>query len=382
MTSQDKPYCLGLMSGTSLDGVDVALCRIHDDKVTLVASMTVPYEDDYKARISRALARETARLDEISELNFSLAHRFAMASLALLSREGVKTEDVRFIASHGQTVWHDPHPQQPLRLGNTLQIGSPAVLAHETGIRVISDFRSADVARGGEGAPLVPMTELVLYGEKGVSQAFLNIGGIANVTYLPASLDPSDVKAFDTGPGNVLIDGFMRRYYDKPYDDGGLIASRGKVIDEMLAEILANPAVTKTPPKSTGREVFSEAYMDRLAARYDLSARPADALATVTHATSDAVCLAITSWLPPLSRLVVSGGGCHNTFLMSLLAQGLTARVMTGREAGIDPDSKEAVAFAELGLLTLLKRPGSIPSVTGATGPAVLGSITPGKDDE
>ena len=374
-----KPYCIGLMSGTSMDGIDAALCKIEKDKVVLDTFISVPYSAHQKALIARSLNKETARLDDISSLNFSLGQWLADASLKVIEASHKTSDDIEFIASHGQTIWHEPHPMSSDHVANTLQIGSPAVIAAITGITTISDFRSRDVALGGEGAPLVPMTELKLYGDSRRNQAFLNIGGISNVTFIPKNLKADDIIAFDCGPGNCLSDGFTKFYFNEDYDNQGHYASQGNIIPEMLNEILNEEAIQRKPPKSTGRELFSKEYMLRLEARYDLKQMPYDAVRTAAEATVQAVVLNIEKYLPTIDTLVVSGGGSHNDYMMAGLKKTLAhTHVMTGDEAGINSDAKEAIAFAELGLLTVLGESGNAISVTGAKDYCVLGSITPG----
>ena len=291
-----------------------------------------------------------------------------------------------FVASHGQTVWHEPDASRVYADGkryhaSTLQLGEPALIAYDHNVRVVANFRAMDMVAGGQGAPLVPFSEVVLYGADDVNRALLNVGGIGNVTVLPAGRRASDVFAFDTGPGNMMVDEACRRLFDVPYDEGGRIAQAGTVDEAVLAELLAAPYFAAEPPKSTGRELFGAPAVERFLAAHPALA-PADAVATLTELTAASVADACDRWAAPrlsggLDELVVGGGGAHNATLVARLAARLPrTRVCTQEDLGFSSDAKEAIAFAILGNQTLAGRPSNVPSATGAVEAVVLGSVT------
>ncbi len=307
--------------------------------------------------------------------------------------------DLAFVASHGQTVWHAVESLGTNGAGcfcpSTLQVGEPAVIAWELGTTVVSNFRTMDMAAGGQGAPLVPYSEVVLYGDESRSVGLLNIGGIGNITVLPKGCaadaagtegEPNPcmargVFAFDTGPGNMMVDEACRRLFDVPYDDGGRIAARGTVSAELLADLMASPYLTLEPPKSTGRELFGALAVERLlAAHKDLSAE--DVVATFTEFSASCVADACARFVAPrlggpLDRLVVGGGGAHNATLVAALARLMPAtEVMTQEDLGFSSDAKEAIAFAVMGNETLHHRPSNVPGATGASRPVILGNVT------
>lgn len=364
------------MSGTSLDGVDAALVRLDPPHgVALEQFHTDPYTADERTRILDAIARGTAR--DLASLHVWLGERFAGAVTALLRRSGKQPGDLAFVASHGQTVWHEPGRA-------TLQLGDPAVLAERFGVRVVSDFRSRDVAAGGQGAPLVPVADALLFGHPEHGRALLNVGGMANVTWVPRRGVVDGVLAFDTGPGVAVLDAVVRAVQPGvAYDEGGALAARGKPVDGVVRELLAHPYFAASPPKSTGRETFGEELAGRLRQRavaQQPSAGPADLAATALALTVHSIAEQITRWLPAEQGrdLLVSGGGARNAALMRELERALPGwRVGLFADAFFDGDAKEAVAFAFLGWLTLEGRPGNVPGATGARGPRVLGRITP-----
>ena len=264
---------IGLMSGTSLDGVDAALVKISDDgsKFDLLKYVLLPYEQEFKKRIMRNLSDETAKLSEICSLNFELGYKFKDAVDLVLQGTEYKYNDIDFVASHGQTIWHNPHQNGDL-IPSTLQIGEASVISTLTNIKVVSNFRCADIVAGGEGAPLVPMSEYMLFRENDKSVILQNIGGIGNLTYLKKGCDIDEVVAFDTGPGNVIIDYFTNKYFSKPYDDGGKIALSGDVILSIFKELVKDEFISKVPPKSTGREKYSVENLEKMAAKYNFDA--------------------------------------------------------------------------------------------------------------
>jgi anhydro-N-acetylmuramic acid kinase len=359
------------MSGTSLDGVSSALVRLDAEAglAQLVAFRQEPYAAAERGAIIEAIARGGAK--ELSLLHVALAERFAGAALQLLAAAKVAPGHLSFVASHGQTVWHEPGRA-------TLQLGDPAVLAERLGVRVVSDFRSRDVAAGGQGAPLVPLADVMLFGHPERGRLLLNLGGMANVTWVPRRGETRGALAFDTGPGVAVIDAVTRRLDpDASYDTDGERARRGRVSARTLTALLADPYFAQVPPKSTGRERFGQTFADRV---IELAGAGNDAVATATALTVETVAQALERWTPaaPADELVISGGGARNPALVEQLAARVRPRpVRSFDELFFDGEAKEAVAFAFLGLQTLLGKPGNLPAATGARGPRVLGSVTP-----
>jgi anhydro-N-acetylmuramic acid kinase len=366
------------MSGTSLDGVTGALVRIEepaegDIRVALRARRTIPYGEEREARIAAAIAGSSAR--DLALLDADLGEWLAECVETLLDDGGLAPAAVAFVASHGQTIWHEPRRA-------SLQLGNPAVIAERSGIAVISDFRSRDVAAGGEGAPLVPRADRILFAAAGAPRALLNIGGIANVTLVPPRGDPAPLLAFDTGPGVMVIDACVRRLFPgKRYDDGGRIAASGRSLDKVVEQSLAHAFFSSKPPRSTGRELFGAPYADALIERCrDAGASAADTVATATEITARAIGRAV-QFIPDALRpkdVVRSGGGARNPALVAALERAWPGALHRSfDDLFFDGDAKEAVAFAFLGYLTWTGRPGNEPGATGAAGPRVLGSITP-----
>ena len=368
---------VGLLSGTSADGIDAALVEIFGAgktaRVALVAFETTPFSAPLRARLHAA---QVAAADELCELGFLLGHAFADAALAVAARAGVDARALDLIGSHGQTICHQPRSAG--RTGATLQIGEAAVIAERLGAPVVSDFRARDVAGGGEGAPLVPLTDWILFREPGRRRLLLNLGGIANVTLVTA--DPDTVLAFDTGPANMPLDLVARVASGgaESCDLDGRRAARGRIDHALVAELLAAPFFALPPPRSTGREAFGAEWVLPLINRFP--DRLDDLLATLTHFVAASVADACARFTYPagaVDELLVSGGGVHNATLMAqLAAQFAPLPVATTAAAGIAPDAKEAIAFALLANETLFGNPGNLPATTGCAGPRVLGKIT------
>jgi len=315
-----------------------------------------------------------------------LGELFAEAALAVIEQAGWNPDQVHLIGSHGQTTVSDFGESSTLagyRAFSTLQLGHPAVIAERTGITVVADFRARDIAAGGRGAPLAPMLDSLLYGAPGQARVLLNLGGIANLTFLPASGDPAAVIGFDTGPANMPLDLLVRRWSGgrDAYDRDGALTSGGQVIESLLARLWQHPFVAQPPPKATGSEEFGEAFIAQVLT-WAPNASHADVLATLAEFTAETIDDAITRWFPgsdPLLDVVASGGGTHNPALMARIRTAVAPTPLrTLDEIGGDVDAKEAVLFAVLGYLTLHGQAGSLPSVTGAKRPVPLGSITPG----
>lgn len=373
-------YAIGLMSGTSLDGIDAALCHIEgsgiDTKVELLAFETYPLSEVLRKKIRESCFVETCRIDQLCSLNFELGYAFSEAVSHLLDKTGFDRSKLDFIANHGQTIFHIPFAGEKLT-ASTLQLGESSIIAYEHQCQVIDNFRVMDMASGGQGAPLVPYSEFVLYSQKNKSIALLNIGGIGNVTWLDGSMDPSHVLAFDTGPGNMMINASMNHLYGKPYDDGGQIGKSGHLIKEMIEELKDHPYLQLEPPKSTGREMFGEDVVLRYLEKYKDYPKE-DIVHTFTYFTAYCVSEACKKYLNPLDQLIVAGGGVHNQCLMDLLSSLLDGvEVLSQEDLGYNSDAKEAIAFVVMANETLHHQPSNMPSATGADRFVVLGKVTP-----
>ncbi len=377
---------VGLISGTSMDGVDAALVRIRGcgeaTEVEVLEFATVSYPEDVQSALRELSVPTCESLDALCRLNFLLGELFAEAALSVLKQARIRADAVDFIGSHGQTVRHLPGPTPFLgrEIRATLQIGEPAVIAKRTGILTVADFRPADLALGGEGAPLVPLFDYLIFHSATQSRCLLNLGGIANVTVLPAKASRDEMLAFDVGPGNMLIDQLCRELFSAPFDRDGQIASRGVVCEALLEKNLTHPYFFRPPPKSTGREEFGEAF----AADFLVDARrqkleSVDIVATATELTARAIAESLRRFvLPrtPVDELVVSGGGAHNAFLLRSLRKHLDGiSVVLSDVYGISVDAKEAVCFAVLANETLMGHPNNVPEATGASAETVLGKI-------
>ena len=375
---------VGLMSGTSADGVDVAIVDIAERKVQLRAFEMFPYTAALRREILRLCRPESARLEDICHYNFVLGEVFADAVVKLCSESGISLSSIDLIGSHGQTIYHNPRGRRYGRkaVGSTLQIGEPSVIAQRTGVTTVADFRPRDMAAGGEGAPLVPYADYVLFSHNRLTRAVQNIGGIANVTFLPGGCKSDEVTAFDTGPGNMVIDGIIRLATGgkRNFDRGGKMAARGVVDNKLLGEMLKHPFLRRRPPKSTGREDFGAAFAERIyrrGARKDLP--DADMVATVTAFTAQSVARAYRQFLPAMpDEMILCGGGAHNRTLVEMLRSELAGvKMLSTDDFGISIDAKEAVSFAILAWATIKGMPNNVPGATGAEQPVVLGKIVP-----
>jgi len=376
-------YVIGLMSGTSLDGIDAALVEFDGDapEWSVRAFLEQPYSAEQRTLIHGALLDGTAA--SLCTLHAQLGEWFAAAALRACAQAGVAPQDVHVIGSHGQTVWHEP-PRAGLR-GSTLQLGCAATIAERTGIDVVHDFRARDMAAGGQGAPLVPFADRLLFAHAEKRRVLQNIGGMANLTWLPRRGEDAPLLAFDTGPGNALMDAAVELATRgvRTYDAQGEMAAAGTVDDAMLRELLAEPYYEAAPPKSTGRERFGRALVEALVARREpkSDAQWRDVVATLTELTARTVADAITRWVVGrgVDEVIVTGGGARNPVLVERIGQLLApVPVIAGDALGIDPGAKEAVAFAALAWAHMHGRSGNVPEATGAAGARVLGSFTPG----
>jgi len=377
---------LGLISGTSADGIDVALARIAGAPPRLRARLENFLTVGYPAPVRRAILRiaegaETTA-EEISQLNFLVGELFAEAALAACRRFRVSPAKIDLLGSHGQTIYHQGRASRFLvrPVASTLQIGEPAAIAARTGIPVVADFRPADMASGGQGAPLVPFVDFLLYRDARRGRVALNIGGIANVTVIPPASRPEEVLAFDTGPGNMVIDALVHHFSRgrRAFDRGARLAVRGRPIRRVLDRLLADPYFRQPPPKSAGREQYGRAYVARLLSMAR-NARPEDVVATATLLTPLSILDALNRYVFPRTRideLIVSGGGAHNPLIVAQLGAGLgRVRLRRAEELGVSEDAKEAFAFAVLAYESWHNRPANLPAATGARRPAILGKV-------
>ncbi|TAK59791.1 MAG: anhydro-N-acetylmuramic acid kinase [Bacteroidetes bacterium] len=375
---------IGLMSGTSADGIDTALVTIKksglNTKVKLKEFHTFPYPAGFKQFLLRNSQAETTRIDDIARLNFLIGEFFADAAIAICKKAKIPLSDVDLIGSHGQTIHHLPQKKKIFgkKIRATIQIGEPAVIAKRTGVVTVGDFRVADIAVGGSGAPLVPYIDYLLFRSDKLNRALLNIGGIANVTALSAGCSVDDVFAFDTGPGNMVIDSLMNYYFNLPYDKNGKVASKGKILPELLWWMLSHSYISKKPPKSTGREVFGETFVNEILLRAKKESRE-DIIATVTEFTALSIFQNYVYFIKKLcnvDELIVSGGGVHNSYLMNTLMKYFEGvNVFRIDDFGLSSDAKEAVAFAILANETISGNAGNMVQATGAERRTVLGKV-------
>lgn len=382
---------VGMMSGTSVDGVDAALIELTREggapRVKLLAFENTPYPQGVRERVFELFRPETSTVDRIGYMNFLLGELYARAALSVIAKAGLTSADVDLIGSHGQTIWHEPEAREtdgmPIRY--TVQIGEGAVIAARTGIPTVSDFRVADMAVGGQGAPLVPFSEYLLYRREDESILLQNIGGIGNMTVLPAGATPEQVFAFDTGPGNMIIDAVAAAISGGRLkcDVNGGIAARGKVDEELLARLQKDEYYARRPPKTTGRERFGTQYAQRILddrARHPISDE--DLLATVTYLTAWSIFDACERFALPVCKpaeLIVGGGGSYNKTLLKDLSGLFGTRgiaVRTQEDLGFNSDAKEAVAFALMADCFVRGEANVLPSVTGASAASVMGKLS------
>ena len=375
---------LGIMSGTSADGIDVALVRIAGRKAFLEDYASFPFPREVQKVILKLGEGRPVTTGEISQLNFLLGEIFAGAALAACKKFRVAPARIAVIGSHGQTVFHQGTPSRlhGQRVASTLQIGEPSVIAVRTGITTVGDFRPADMAAGGQGAPLVPFVDFLLYRHARIGRVALNIGGIANITVIPAGAEIEDVFAFDTGPGNMVIDALVRHFTHgrKGFDRSAEMAAKGSLLPGLLRTLLRDRYFSKFPPKTAGREQYGEVYLRALLSHREARhAIPEDLVRTATILTALSILDAFHHFVrtkAKVGELIVSGGGAHNPLLMAQLESGLSGvRVREAGELGVPGDAKEAFAFAVLGYESLHKRAANVPGATGAGKAVVLGKV-------
>jgi len=377
---------IGLMSGTSADGVDAAMADVPASGrgVRLLAFRTVPYPPRVRRMVLDLSGPGGGTVDALCHANAVLGERFAEAAVRLAEEAAIPLGQVDLIGSHGQTVCHLPRGRRAggRVIRSTLQIGEPCVIAERTGVTTVADFRPRDMAAGGQGAPLVPYADFLLFGHRRLSRVVCNIGGIANITYLPAGGGPDAILAFDTGPGNMVMDALVQRMTAgrRAFDRGGRRARAGRVHDGLLAELLRHPFLRRRPPKSTGREEFGEAFAEGLLARgAALGLDGNDLVATAAAFTARAIARACRRLPGRVDETILCGGGARNPALTEPLGRALApAPVRPMDELGLDADAKEAVSFALLAAATIRGQTSNVPSATGAARPVVLGKIIPG----
>ncbi len=377
-------YIAGVMSGTSLDGIDVALVHIDgsgvDSKVELIHFTTVPFCNDMKNDIQQALSIENSNVQLICSLNFKLGLRFANAVKEVCKEANFPLRQLDLIGSHGQTIYHQPQ-QDGGMIPSTLQIGEPAIIAYETNTTVISNFRTMDMAAGGQGAPLVPYSEIILYRHQTKNRLLQNIGGIGNVTVIPSQLSEKSVIAFDTGPGNVVMDEVCQRLFQLSYDQNGNIAKQGVVVEEVLTYCMNHPFLKMNPPKSTGREQFGEEFVSELLKRFEKHSKE-NILTTVTRFTASSIVYHYKEFILQyyeIDEVILGGGGSYNDTLVEMIRHGLKEEkcaLFLQEDIGYSSEAKEAIAFAILANETYHRNPSNVPSATGAKESVVLGNIT------
>ena len=361
----------GIMSGTSLDGIDVAIIDIKGKSVTTVAHATIPYSQHLRASIL-AISNADCSTAAISRTNFALGEQYAEAISETCRRSEISVESIDLIGSHGQTIYHKGSGQNP----NTLQIGEASVIAERLGKPVVSDFRTRDIAAGGQGAPLVPFVDYLLFRSATKNRVALNIGGIANITVLPRKATPEDVRAFDTGPGNMVVDQLVYHFTKgrESFDRHGRIAAEAYLNKRLLDKLLKDPYYSAEPPKTAGREQYGHKFVEKLIAT---GMAVPDLIATATVFTAATIAMGIERFAPDTEEIIVSGGGVHNRQLLVQIEAFLPAcRVTTTAEFNIDPDAKEAIAFAILAYRTWKRQTGNLPSATGARHAVLLGKVT------
>lgn len=376
-----SPLTIGLISGTSLDGIDVAVCRIEGHaqsaEIELVAFDMVPYPTEVREELLNLYEDSSNAIARICSMNVVIGKQFAAAALQVLESAGLSADDVVLAGSHGQTVWHQPEGEGELIVPSTLQIGEASEIAIALNCPVVADFRVADMAAGGQGAPLASYLDWAVFGDAHINRAVQNIGGIGNVTWVPASASVNDVIAFDTGPGNMLIDALVSRLTngEQGYDADGAIAANGTVDYDLLNQLMQDPYLNEAPPKTTGREYYGREFVDDILAAHPLDA---NVVATVTAFTAHSIADAYRRWLPDLpDEVYVNGGGARNPVLMRMLGDALDGIVVRPTDdLGMSADAKEAICFALMAYDSAAGYPTNIPGATGAKRAVALGKIT------
>ncbi len=372
---------IGIMSGTSLDGIDVVIARLEgyneDLKVHILAFDTIKYEHELLNRIKECINKSLVSPALICSLNFELAYAYSDAVKKTCLKNGYKLEDIDFIASHGQTIYHINDSSEKY-VRSSLQLGDGSVLANLCKTTVVSNFRTADIAVGGKGAPLVPFADYILFKHPTKNRSIHNIGGIANMTIIGKDYSINDVYAFDSGPGNMMIDCVCKKYYNLDFDQNGEIAKSGTVITELLDELLDNDYFRQPPPKSTGRELFGDDYTNQVLTKYQNNAHQ-DIVRTLTEFTKETIVHSYKKFILPhtkIDEIIFCGGGAYNKYLLEIIKKELPKiKIMTLEDIGFNSSSKEALAFIILGNQTLNKAPSNVMKATGAKEKVILGQV-------
>jgi len=384
--SKSERTVIGLMSGTSGDGITASVAKIAgnytETKLSVVSYETYPYEKDFRQRIFEIFDPETSSVNAICEMSFEIGQKLAEAALKIAEKADVSMSEVDLIGSHGQTIYHIPRPPEKGNVRSTLQIGEPAVIAEQTGVLTVADFRKMDVAAGGEGAPLVPYVDYILFSKRGKGMTLQNIGGIGNVTYIPPGAKEDDVIAFDTGPGNMVVDMLVRLYTNSRlgYDPDGSMAQKGKVNDTMVDELMQMQFFRMKPPKSTGRELFGKDFVLSFKRKADdMGMKPEDAIATATALTVESIGRSYEDYVMPhgkVEEIFVAGGGMKNKTMMSWLSKRLGGvPIRSFDELGVQSEAREAAYFAVLANEFIHGNYSNLPTATGAKKRAILGSM-------
>ena len=388
LKKKNEKIVIGLMSGTSADGIDTALVRIKGNglstRARLLSFQVYPYPQGVREKILNIFSPKTGTVDKVCHLNFVLGELFAQAALKIVLKANLRPSEIDLIGSHGQTIYHIPVPKREgsLRVRSTLQIGEPSLIAERTGITTVADFRTRDVAAGGQGAPLAAYVDYILFRDEKKTRAIQNVGGIGNVTLIPAAAKLNNVIAFDTGPGNMIIDAVSQitTRGKRTYDKNGLMAAQGKVNKKLLKELMNHPYLKKIPPKTTGREEFGMQFARELVKRARaLRVKNKDLLTTVTTFTADSIYYAYKNFIlsqHQVNEIIVSGGGSYNPTLLNFLGERFQPiPVFRAEDFGISGKAKEAITFAILANETISGNPANVPSATGAKRGVILGKI-------
>ena len=361
---------IGLMSGTSLDGIDAVLVRFKNEQVSILESLCLPLSSTLKNEIKSLINPATNEINRLMALDVQLGKSFAEAVKQLINKANIKKENIVAIGSHGQTIRHLPTAEHP----STLQIADANIIAEKTGITTIADFRRRDMAAGGQGAPLVPAFHEKIFRNNQKNRVILNLGGIANITILPSDKNKA-VTGFDTGPSNTLMNHWIQQQQNKSYDEGGQWASTGKINQDFLDELLNDDYFKLTPPKSTGTEYFNPSWLTAKLSMFPFIAAE-DVQASLCAFAATTIKDAIKLYASKAEEIIICGGGVHNHFLLEQLRQLLpNIKINSSVEHGLDPDYIEATAFAWLAKQTMEHKPGNLPDVTGANRPVILGGV-------
>lgn len=371
-------YAVGLMSGTSLDGIDAALVEVSGENeqtiVKLIDFLTLPFEKETLKRIHESLSLKTSNVEKICSLNFELGEKFASAVLAVCEKAGISLDELEFIGSHGQTIFHIPIARDEL-YPSTLQIGDPSIISERTRTTVVSNFRERDMSVGGQGAPIVPYSEFILFRSDDCTRLLQNIGGIGNVTVIPKNASLDDLIAFDTGPGNVIMNELCLYFYEKEYDENGAFAKQGKVDEELLKALMNHPYIQRPYPKTTGREDFGKQFTASLIEEWELPKE--DWLATATMFTARSIAKAVIPFVDGKTELIIGGGGSYNPTLIKMIQSELPSVIVLCQEdLGESSDAKEAIAMTVLANQTLKHQSSNVRTATGAKKFVPLGRIT------